>query len=414
MPLLQRYVFRQLLFPTAASVFILAALLLLARLVKIVSLLLNRGLSFVEVSSLLALLLPSFLEFSLPMGVLVGAFLVLGRLTADGELTGMQACGVRPTTLILPLLFVSSAAALCTSTISLSLRPASRQATVKYLEHLSLKRASAALQEQVFFNQIPGIVIYAERIHDRGQVLQGVFLADQRTPGKRMTMVAKRGYIISHDGHDAATLLRLEDGILFSWKGRVDTYEVSHFETFDWNLSESIERASRNVEPQFDPKAANTRTLLTMLWQAKAGSGANTLALELSSRIALPFSCIVFVLLAWTLSTKWQLSSTAGIGISSLCFLVYYLLSGLAESVAPRFQHWLLAATGAWAPNGVLGLVTLALRPSGMRGSSPRIFGPTAAGSAIMGRLIARCQSKGERRTETLLHGSSRDHASPP
>ncbi|GBD26620.1 hypothetical protein HRbin30_01956 [bacterium HR30] len=363
MALFQRYLLRQLLFPTVASISVLAALLLVARLVKITSLLINRGLSLGEVMHLLLLLTPSFLEFSLPMGILIGTFLTLGRLAADGELIGAQACGVRPLELIAPLLVVGGVAALCTGVISLHLRPASRAATVRYLESLSLKRASAVLQEQVFFDQLPGIVVYAERIQERGRVLKGVFLADQRTPGKRMTIISKYGYLVSPDGRDEETILRLEDGILFSWNGRADTYEVSRFETFDWNLSESVDRSSRNLELPVDPKATNTGELLGLILRQDSPVLSNVFAAELSSRVALPFSCIVFAFLGWALSMRWQVSSTAGIGISSLCFLVYYLLDGLADSMAQQLGNWWFAAAGAWLPNGALGLACIAAWP---------------------------------------------------
>ncbi len=351
------------LFPTIASIFILAALLLVTRLVKVISLLINRGLSLGEVFHVLLLLTPTFLEFSLPMGVLVGTFLTFGRLAADGELTGAQACGIRPTELIAPLLIISGVAMLCTGLISLSLRPISRQASVYYLEALAFKRATAALQEQVFFDQIPGLVVYAERILDRGRVLNGVFLADQRTPGKRTSIVAKRGYLISPNGSHEGTLLRLEDGMLFAWKGRADTYEVSRFETFDWNLSESMGRSSRSSVLELDPKATPSGQLLKLLLNDRFPASVNLLAVELSNRVALPFSCVVFVMLAWALSMRWQLSSTAGLGLSTLCFLGYYLLNGLTDSLAQQLAHWSVAAAGAWLPNVTLALTTFAMWP---------------------------------------------------
>ncbi|MCX8073845.1 MAG: LptF/LptG family permease [Candidatus Binatia bacterium] len=366
MALFQKYVFRQLLFPTIASITLSAALLLVGRLVKIMSLLINRGLGLAEVTYLLLLLAPSFLEYSVPMGAMLGTFLALGRMTSDGELLGAQASGLNPRLLLRPLLLLGAFAALCTSVISLGLRPLTRQATTEYFTTLSLSRATAAIEEQVFFNQIPGLVLYAEQIRDRGKTLLGVFVVDQRTPGRWTAITAKNGYIVSADGSaQPGTILRLEDGTVFNWKGRTEAYEFSTFETFDWNLSEAMNQAtSSSTLANIDLKSTQSLDLLDSIRKQPWDKTTPTRALELSSRFALPASCFVLVLLALTCSLRWQLSPTAGIAISTLCFLTYYTLSGVAESVAEQGISWPLAASIAWLPNLALSAGYVFLGPA--------------------------------------------------
>ncbi|HVB15763.1 MAG TPA: LptF/LptG family permease, partial [Stellaceae bacterium] len=107
---LDRYILRQsfsmMLFVTGA----LSAAVWLAQSLRLVDLIVNRGLS-VELFLYLALLiLPRFLDVVLPIGAFIAVLFVFHRLAAESELVVMRAAGLSPLALARPVLILAGIA----------------------------------------------------------------------------------------------------------------------------------------------------------------------------------------------------------------------------------------------------------------------------------------------------------------
>ncbi len=359
----QRYLFRESLFPVLSSVFVVAGILIVARLVKIMTLVINRGLAITELLRLLALFAPSFLEVAVPMGLMLGILVAFHRLAVDGELVGAQACGLGRSCFLRPTLVLAAVGMILTGTFSLLVRPESRSALVTFIEDLGRRRASAALQEQVFFDQLPGLVLYADRIEERGKLLAGVFVADTRAPQKRTSIVARRGYLITASAKHDSTVLRLEDGLVFTWQGTADNFEVTQFQVLDWDLSDSSENtAGSRTGTERDLKAVPTRELLSSLNVDVLT--ASSLLLELNRRLATPVACLMFALvaLAWSLRRISPLPTS--VALSTGCFVGYYVLESFGDALLQRFPGLLVAVGAAWMPTLAFGCLALLLWPS--------------------------------------------------
>src|ERR1700740_1934966 len=104
---LNRYILRQcfgvMIFVTAA----LSAAIWLAQSLRLVDLIVNRGLA-VEVFLYLALLiLPRFIDIVLPIGGFIAVLFVFNRLTAESELVVMRSAGLSPLTLARPVMILA-------------------------------------------------------------------------------------------------------------------------------------------------------------------------------------------------------------------------------------------------------------------------------------------------------------------
>ena len=67
--ILHRYVFREIVTPFGLGLVVFTFVLLIARLVKLIELVVNRGLPTVEILRLLGYILPAFLELTVPMAM---------------------------------------------------------------------------------------------------------------------------------------------------------------------------------------------------------------------------------------------------------------------------------------------------------------------------------------------------------
>src|SRR5204863_9128527 len=122
---LDRYILRQcfsmMIFVTAA----LSAAVWLAQSLRLVDLIVNRGLA-VEVFLYLALLiLPRFLDIVLPIGAFIAVLFVFNRLTSESELVVMRSAGLGPLALARPVFVLAGIAFAVLRSLSAYFLPAS-------------------------------------------------------------------------------------------------------------------------------------------------------------------------------------------------------------------------------------------------------------------------------------------------
>ena len=80
------YLLSEILPPFLLGLLTFTFILLIARILKLVELIVTRGIPLTQVGRLLVLILPTFLELTLPMAFLLAILLGLGRLSGDQEL----------------------------------------------------------------------------------------------------------------------------------------------------------------------------------------------------------------------------------------------------------------------------------------------------------------------------------------
>src|ERR1700760_1144387 len=107
---LDRYILRQcfavMIFVTAA----LSAAIWLAQSLRLVDLIVNRGLSVEGFLYLAVLILPRFLDIVLPIGVFIAVLFTFNRLIAESELVVMRSAGLSHLALSKPVLLLAGIA----------------------------------------------------------------------------------------------------------------------------------------------------------------------------------------------------------------------------------------------------------------------------------------------------------------
>ena len=95
MNLLDRHIFRSVLLTCAAAVGLFAFVVAVPNVVRdLLGPFLAGQFGAATFARLVALLFPFAISFALPMGILTGVLLTLGRLSADSEITAMRAAGI--------------------------------------------------------------------------------------------------------------------------------------------------------------------------------------------------------------------------------------------------------------------------------------------------------------------------------
>src|SRR5882724_1092986 len=94
MRILTRYVLREVLGSALIGVAVFSFILFTRDLGRILELVVRNSAPLPSVAQIFLFTLPVALTYTIPMGVLVGILIGLGRLAADSEITAMRASGI--------------------------------------------------------------------------------------------------------------------------------------------------------------------------------------------------------------------------------------------------------------------------------------------------------------------------------
>ena len=105
--IISRYIFKEIAFPFIIILFVLTFVLLMGKLLQIMDLMVNKGISTFDIAKLIVFLLPSFLMFTIPIALLIAILIAMGRLSADNEITVLRASGISLLQLYYPVAIAS-------------------------------------------------------------------------------------------------------------------------------------------------------------------------------------------------------------------------------------------------------------------------------------------------------------------
>jgi lipopolysaccharide export system permease protein len=334
-------------------------ILLVARILRLIELVVTRGVPFIEMGKLFALILPTFLELTVPMALLLGIFLGLGRLSSDQEIVALKATGISLIQILIPIGAIALAISLVTLLITTLVRPAANTALKKELYDIAKTRATTALKEKVFNDDFPGVLIYAEEVIPPGDTCQGVVIIDRRNPPKE-TIIFGRVALIGSDEESKTLNLKLFGGTVYEKEKSRSGFSQTNFNLYDFKLDlEEVLTPAQKKERA--PKEMSLRRLWRTI-ELKEGQGqtATPELMELHQRFSFAFTPLVFGLLALssvTLPTRSRVSRPWGLVLCLFWFVVYYALLSLGKALGEG--EIIPAAFALWLPNLVVGLIAL-------------------------------------------------------
>ncbi len=351
---LRRRIRREVTRSTLLAAIGLLAPILLADLVGLADLMINRGFRVSQILPLVALRLVPALSVAIPPAVLVAGLATLGRMHTHGERTALASCGIAPLRLARP--FLGSAFGFCFVVAALTLEAAPwshRSVNALVAEAAQLNPAATLQSGRV--GRFANLRVRAREVSANGDRLSGVAVW---LPSIETTAFAKRAVVAR--GPEGPATVSLEEGvILYPNQSSLTRVEFA-----------SLEQPL--VPPQEETLAVNTldATSSQVLWRQAQRAGARAEAGELHRRIASAAAPWVLGCLALALGLgPGSRSRAGGILLALLGLVAYYGVVQLGEGFArnPAFSP----ALAAWLPNVLLlsvSLALLAVRGTGLKG----------------------------------------------
>jgi LPS export ABC transporter permease LptF/LPS export ABC transporter permease LptG len=347
---LDRYILTETLGPLVLGFGVYTFIMLIRFLFQSAEMIIRRGLAAREVAELIWLSLPNILVLTIPMALLFGILIAIGRLASDSELVAMRATGMSLFALYRPILLLSLVlTGLNVGLMAYVLPRANHSLQVKRLEIIA-KTAARQVEPRVFYEEWEGFLLYVYEIQPGDDMWQGVFLAPSVPSGENAVTTAKRGRL-SVDDAGEQILLTLFDATTHKVDLRSpDNYQLIHHQRLDVVLDDqftSDQRASITAS-----KGVRELTLAELsAWRVDPEKSVELRRLaevEIHKKFSIPAACLVFGLFAVPLGfNNRRGGKSSGFAVSIGVILVYYIMLSNGEdaarvgSVTPWLAMWL-------------------------------------------------------------------------
>ena len=207
MNLVDRYIFKQLLYNSLLILLFIISVFCLAKSVQLIELMISRNLPFFIFLKLIMNSIPQIIPILFPVIISLSIFFVYSRMSNDKELIVLQSSCFSNIDLIKPTLFYSLLIAIICSFFSIYQTPESNKNFKLLLYKIKNDYSSSLLQEGVFNSIGKDFTIFIKESNKEG--LKNIFIHDTRDTEKPSTLIAKKGKIINTSN---ATKIFLEEG----------------------------------------------------------------------------------------------------------------------------------------------------------------------------------------------------------
>ena len=342
-------------------------------------------------------LLPSVLIFTLPMAVLAGTIIGLGRMGSDSELVAMRAAGVSTASLLLPPLLLGLIATLPSAYLNLHEGPQA----LRHLRTLAIRGAlyklDSPVEPRTFTTEIPRYVIYVrDGDKARGQ-WERVFIQTQDADHSTRLITARSGRIDSSAEKSELVLQDATTTKLPPTESGNPSYVVEHLRELRLALDTGRrDLLARIQQAESSPEQMNWTELRELAANA-TGSEKREATMLVHKRLAFSLAPLVFSFLGAALALRMRRGGRGlGVLLSLLVMLSYYLTTIAGDQMARagtlpgRVGPWLATALTL-----VIGFTLLVLRRREVTWFKPKTTPTTfkareRIGRSAMKRLGAR------------------------
>ncbi|MEK6372322.1 MAG: LPS export ABC transporter permease LptG [Acidobacteriota bacterium] len=388
MKILTRYIVKEMLGPTILGFAFYTFIILMKNLFDVAGMIIRRSLPASTVGRLLFLSLPHIIVLTVPMSLLFGILIAIGRLSSDSEIIAMRASGVSARTIYRPVFLFSVIFFLLNFYLMNVVLPRGNTELNSLKAEIYTSGIERELRPRVFYDEYENLMIFVDDVDPRNGQWKGVLVADSRTDdskepplttpqavresraeetavpfaaqmrGGQKIVVAKTGNlsIVAPDKQIWLNLRKVESHF---WDPRKpDHYDLNR------NDLQRIRLPDRDPAGAGDPstryirsfREMNLRELVEqarMLRKTPDREAYWAAKVQIHKMFVFPFACLVFGVLGLPLGiTNRRGGKSSGFSLSIGIILVYYVMINNGEHLAVTGK--LGPAFAMWAPNVIL------------------------------------------------------------
>ena len=339
--LLHRHVLKEILVATGLAMGLFIFVLLVGNALRDVAELVVAGkLDFWVFIKVLGLFIPYVASFALPLGMLAGTLIALGRLSSQREITAMKSAGLSLYQIAAPVFLIALAGMAAAVLINLHYAPQSRVERKALMAEALTDNPVGFIEERRFIYDFPGYVIYMGG--REGSVMKDFWIWELDDQRRAKLFLRSAEGILGYDEVNKDLILTLKDGT-------AEQRDLGNPEAFSDNMPDSLffgelpialpldqlfgdgdqKRKLRNKEMTF----AQLMNLRQGELEREAASGKPmskarlSLQLHIQKNFALAFSVFSLAVFGVPLAIQVGRKETyANLGIALVIAMTYYFL----------------------------------------------------------------------------------------
>lgn len=341
---------------------------------------------------LLLFIQPSFLVLAIPIGFLTAVLVVYGRMSADREVTAVEACGTSLWVLVWPMIGLSFLCSIFLVAFMDSFLPWGNASFLKLQYQIITERSAVIVRERVFIKDFDGFILYVDQKDDKRDILKNVKVLVLNEKGyPYRTIFAKEG-ALRQDPSNYHVILDLSTGEM-QQLGTHKSDSMAEFFSMQFKTCALDLSARRLSGGGLDLRnAQNTSSILELARKIKQEEAAKQDArndeVDFQKRFSIPFSALAFAFIGIPLGLMARTGSFTSTFLAVVLVAIYegFIMFGQAGGpmgvVSPLLAMWL--------PNGILACVGLALlswlnhRNHFWQNLAARFFHPNAPATATL------------------------------
>ncbi len=162
--IVHRYIFLEMIPPFFINLVFLTFVFLMTKILDITNLIVNYRISLWAVILMLIYSMPFFLEFVIPMSVMMAVLLTFLRLSKDNEIVALKAGGVSVYGLLPPVLMFSLMGCILTAFMAIYGLPTGRLAFKTLAFKVVSSNLNIGLKERTFNDKFDGVMLYVNKV----------------------------------------------------------------------------------------------------------------------------------------------------------------------------------------------------------------------------------------------------------
>ncbi len=336
LPLLDRLVLREIAVPLAVGLLAILQLLVILQLLQLNEVVFGSAVSLEDLVRVTAALAPHFLVTAIPLALMLGIQLGMGRLAADQELLALSAAGMDPLRLYRVPAALGASFALLVAALAHWAEPWGLSQLNRVLNGVIKRNLQSGLEPGVFNDGLPRFMIYVSEADERASpgayaTWRGVLIEDDVGDGAPLLALAEEGRI--EDAGGAALALRLSRGELHRMEPAGETVARFRDGTFLVGVQGPVNQKNRFSSNEAALTGSELRRRAAEL-QHSAPREAARLRLEGVRRWAMPLACLAFAVLSVPLALVVRGSRGVAWLMTVGVFVAYYVLTRISTAFA--------------------------------------------------------------------------------
>ncbi len=362
------YILREQLPPILVGLAFFTFVLLVNKVVILLSLLIEKNVPVSYSLELFLLMIPFTMALTVPVAILMGTVMAMGRLSSDSEIIAMRASGISYFRIYRSLIAMGLLYTFVMVLFNNYLLPyANRRYRILYDE---ISRSQpVSLVDAAVFNVIPGQpeTLYTESISKKTKEMKNVLIIREKPDKTREIILADRGQWLDHETIGNLKQLRLFTGSAHTANITNGKYSIVDFSKgySDFNMLEKgigYTGASRDARSEREKSMEEIFVDLRDYKKKNPDRSSHQVRHEIANRelefwkhLSIPFASLALTLIGAPLGIVSHRSGKGlGFGFAIIVTFIYYLILMTGERMvnALQMRSWI----GAWMPVFVVSL----------------------------------------------------------